>query len=228
MKQRFEAADRGQSLYFFGPVGLILGGVLVAVDTIAQPLWNGGIANAIIIAALLLMTGGLHFDGLADACDGIFSQRTPERRLEIMRDSRTGSFGVAGGVVDLLLLWSCLVDLTGPHHRQAVVLMAVTARAGMVLAVTLFPYARASGLGHDFQLHGSRWAGVINAVLAAGLGYALLGWQGAAAAIVGLASAILVGMFFMTRLPGLTGDCYGAINEVVQIATLLALIPLLP
>ena len=186
-----EARDRGRSLYFFGLIGLILGGLL-------------------------------------DTCDGIFAHRSPEQRLDIMRDSRSGAFAVAGGVLDLLLWWACSVDLTGEHHFAALLLMATTARAGQVLAVSLFPYARPSGLGKDFHAstHG-RWASLLNTVLVFGLGFGMLGRSGLIAGAAGLASAILTGMYLMTRLPGLTGDCYGAINEVAQIATLFALVPML-
>jgi adenosylcobinamide-GDP ribazoletransferase len=127
----------------------------------------------------------------------------------------------------LLLWWACSVDLTGEHHFAALLLMATTSRAGQVLAVSLFPYARSSGLGKDFRDHHGRWAGIVNVVLAFGLGYGLLGFTGLFGAAAGLTSAILAGMYLMSRLPGLTGDCYGAINEVAQVATLFALVPLL-
>lgn len=222
-----QALDRGRSLYFFGLIGLILGGLLVVIDFVTKPWWPSAITNVIMLGALLLATGGLHFDGLLDTCDGIFAHRSPEQRLEIMRDSRSGAFAVAGGVLDLLLWWACSVDLTGEHHFAALLLMATASRAGQVLAVSLFPYARSAGLGRDFSQHHGRWAGIANSVLVFGLGYALLGRSGLIAAAAGLASAILAGMYLMTRLPGLTGDCYGAINEVAQIATLFALVPLL-
>jgi adenosylcobinamide-GDP ribazoletransferase len=200
--------------------------LLVAIDAVTKP-WPSAITSVLMVAALLLVTGGLHFDGLLDTCDGVFSQPTPERRLEVMRDSRSGAFAVAAGVLDLLLWWACSVDLTGPHHGPALLLMGCTSRAGMVLGVTLFPYARPAGLGKDFREHQGRWAGIVNCLLAIGLGYGLLGLPGLFGAVAGLASAILAGMYLMTRLPGLTGDCYGALNEVAQIATLFALVPLL-
>lgn len=226
LANRDDPVDRGRGLYFFGVIGVLLGGLLVFIDWLTR-LWPSAITNVLLLVALLLATGGLHFDGLLDTCDGIFSKRTPEERLAVMRDSRSGAFGVAGGVLDLLLWWACSVDLTGQHHYAALLLMACTSRAGMVLAVTLFPYGRPSGLGKDFREHQGRWAGVVNTVLAFGLGYGLLGPAGLFGAGAGLASAILAGMYLMTRLPGLTGDCYGAINEVAQVATLFALVPLL-
>ncbi len=197
------------------------------VDFATRRWWPPSVGSILVLAALLLATGGLHFDGLLDTCDGIFSQRTPEQRLEVMRDSRSGAFAVAAGGVDLLLWWSCSSNLVGPHHFGALLLMATTSRAGMVLAVSLFPYARPLGLGKDFREHHGRWAGIVNCVLALALGYGLLGPPGLAGAAAGLTSAILTGMYLMTRLPGLTGDCYGAVNEVAQIATLFALVPLL-
>jgi len=219
--------DRGRSLHFFGLVGLMIGGLLVGLDFATRRWWPADVTNGLMLAVLLLVTGGLHFDGLMDTCDGIFSHRTKEQRLEIMRDSRSGAFGVAGAALDVLLWWTCAVDLTGEHHYAAMLVMATTSRAGMVLALALFPYARSTGLGRDFYDFGSRWSLLPNLLLAAVVGYALLGSSGLFAAAAGLASAILAGMYLMTRLPGLTGDCYGAVNEVVQIATLFTLVPLL-
>jgi len=221
------AEDRGRSVYFFGLIGLLLGGLVVALDWLTQPFWSSAITNVLMLAALLLATGGLHFDGLLDTCDGVFAHKTRDERLAIMRDSRSGAFAVAGGVLSLLLWWACSVDLTGPHHFAALLLMATTSRAGTVLAINIFPYARATGLGRDFRDHASVGSAIVNSLLAGGLGFALLGWQGLVGAAAGLASAIIVGMLLMTRLPGLTGDCYGAINEATQIVTLFALVPLL-
>ncbi|HLQ35155.1 MAG TPA: adenosylcobinamide-GDP ribazoletransferase [Chloroflexota bacterium] len=221
-----DAPDRGRSLYFFGFIGLLIGGLLVVIDFVSRP-WPSAIGSVLILAGLLLATGGLHFDGLLDTCDGVFSKSTPKARLEVMRDSHSGAFAIAAGVLDLLLWWACSVDLTGAHHYTALLLMATTSRCSMVLAVTLFPYARPAGLGKDFRDERGRWAGIVNVVLAFAVGYALLGLPGLFGAAAGLASAILTGMYLMTRLPGLTGDCYGAVNEIAQIATLFALVPLL-
>src|SRR5438552_16297115 len=110
------AEDRGRSVYFFWLVGLAIGGVLALVDLLTQPWWRTEIASVFLLAVLLLTTGGLHFDGLLDTCDGVFSHRAPEQRLEIMRDSRSGAFAVAAGVLTLLLWWACSVALPGEPH----------------------------------------------------------------------------------------------------------------
>ncbi|MGH2365885.1 MAG: adenosylcobinamide-GDP ribazoletransferase [Chloroflexota bacterium] len=219
--------DRGRALFFFAPVGLLLGGLAAAINAIAALWWPSAVGTVLVIAALLLGTGGLHFDGLLDTCDGALNGQAPERRLEIMRDSRSGAFAVAGGVVDLLLLWACIVDLTGPHQGAALLVMATTSRAAMALAVCLFPYGRPAGLGRDFKDHASALAVPLNVVLAVGLGWGLLGWQGVCGALGGLVVGLLASLYLLTRLPGLTGDSYGAINELAQIGTLLVLMPLL-
>ncbi|MDE3077594.1 MAG: adenosylcobinamide-GDP ribazoletransferase, partial [Chloroflexota bacterium] len=201
LPRAFRSDDWGRSLFFFSPVGLIVGGLLAAVDYVASRWWPSAIGAVLVIAALLIVTGGLHFDGLLDTCDGALTPRDPDRRLEIMRDSRSGAFAVAGGIVDLLLLWACIVDLTGPYQYRALLAMGTTSRAAMALAVLLFPYARPAGLGKDFKEHASRWAAPFNVLFAAGSGYLLLGWQGAAAAAAGLAVGLLAAMYLMTRLP---------------------------
>jgi len=223
----FQPRDRGRAVFFFAPVGLLVGGLAAAVNALAALWWPSAVGTVLVVVALLLSTGGLHFDGLLDTCDGALNGQPPRRRLEIMRDSRSGAFAVAGGVVDLLLLWACIVDLTGPHQEVALLVMATTSRAAMALAVCLFPYARPSGLGRDFKDHASMLAAPVNAALAVGLGWGLLGWQGACGALGGLVVGLLASLYLLTRLPGLTGDSYGAINELAQIGTLLVLVPLL-
>lgn len=89
------------SLYYFGLAGAVLGGILALVGLGTDALALGGAGNVLVISLLIILTGGLHLDGLADTADGIFSGRPREQKLEIMRDSRIGVMGV-------LALWMAL------------------------------------------------------------------------------------------------------------------------
>ena len=73
--------------------------------------------SVLLFAVLLLVTGGLHFDGLLDTCDGVFSQRTPERRLEVMRDSRSGAFAIAAGALVVMLWWAWRGTITPDYYN---------------------------------------------------------------------------------------------------------------
>ncbi|MHB1133695.1 MAG: adenosylcobinamide-GDP ribazoletransferase [Chloroflexota bacterium] len=222
----------GRSAAFFPVVGLLLGLALAGLDLLLRAVWPLYVANAGLIVAAILLTGGLHLDGLMDSCDGLFGRRDPQRRLEIMRDSRVGSFGVLGAVSALLLLFACLSEMPLPWRPFALVLAGTLSRWTMVLAIWAFPYARAEGLGRAFKddvgvvyvlcatlvamavVAGAVWLGLAPAIAAAVL---------SAAAATGLLSAA----FVMSRIPGLTGDSYGAINQLAELSVWLAFLALL-
>ena len=105
--------------------------------------------------ALVVATGGLHLDGLADTCDGLFGGSSPPERLAIMRDSRVGTFGVLGVVCILLLRWAAFLSLTSPIRRGALLLAPALGRWAMVGAVAALPYARPEGLGK--AMHRAAW-----------------------------------------------------------------------
>src|SRR6185437_14480691 len=96
------------SLAFFPIVGVGLGALLGCAGLLLDRVLPAGPVAALIVGAEIYLTGGLHFDGLMDTADGVFGGRTRERRLEIMRDSRVGSFGVCAGALALIAQYSCL------------------------------------------------------------------------------------------------------------------------
>ena len=214
-----------RSTPWFPVVGVVIGGVLAALD------WGLGLVlveparDALVVLAAVALTGALHLDGLMDTCDGAFAATTPERRLEIMRDSHVGSFGVAGAGLMLLGKYAALASLGDLSRSSALVAMALLGRWAMSLAVVAFPAGRSEGLGRLVK-DGAR---PTDLALAAGL--ALL----AALASLQLAGALLwVGVTLVTwfagralvdRLGGLTGDSYGALGELAELAAL-ALAPL--
>jgi adenosylcobinamide-GDP ribazoletransferase len=219
----------GRSAVYFPLVGLLLGLVLAGLDVLLRLLWPLAVANAGLVLAGVLLTGGLHLDGLMDSCDGLFGRRDPARRLEIMRDSRVGSFGVLGAGCALLVLYAGLGELREPWRWGALVLMATLSRWAMVLAIWGFPYARAEGLGRSFKdgisLAHVCVATLLAVVVVAGvLAVGTLPLVGAASLLVGALVALSVGGFVCTRIPGLTGDSYGAIDVIAELAVLLTLV----
>jgi adenosylcobinamide-GDP ribazoletransferase len=209
---------------YFSLVGLLLGLLLSILLLLLDPLLPHLAVAALLVVTLVLLTGGLHLDGLMDSYDGLFGGRTPERRLEIMRDSRVGSFGVLGGVCALLLKFAFFASLE--RHALLVALLVVlpSARWAMVLALHIFPSARSRGLGVTFQqtvtlqrlvLAGS--IALIIALVLAHLAGALL-WGAATL------TAIALGSWITRRIGGLTGDTYGAIAEITEVVMLLLLL----
>jgi adenosylcobinamide-GDP ribazoletransferase len=213
-----------RSLAFFPVAGLVVGGLLAGLDWGLSWALPGGVRAALVVGAMLAITRGLHLDGLMDCCDGLFGGFTPARRLAIMRDSRVGAFGVLGAIVVLLLRYSGVSALDGAWRVLGLLLPPILGRWAMVLAMVAYPYGRAEGLGLAFKRAAS-WqqvvlATIVAAILAPGLWWP---WGAALLPLSGLAT-VLVASFMLRRLPGLTGDCYGAINEVVEGVVLLVVV----
>jgi len=223
-----EPEDLAAAVPFFpvvgGLFGLVLWGAYRGLEAAGLP---DPVRGALLTVLLVLLTGGLHLDGLADTCDGL-AGTTRERRLAIMADTATGAFGVVGVACLLLVKAAALSALEAAAALPALVLAPVLGRWAMVLALFAFPYARGqSGLGYHFK-EGARWpALVVATAFAAAPALALLP-AGTAAGAVGLAGVVTLGLgrWMSARLGGLTGDVYGAVCEVVETATLIT-VPLL-
>jgi len=203
-------------------VGVLLGGTLAGGNLALGFLFPPAVAAVLILAVWVLATGALHLDGFLDTCDGLFGGQTPEARLRIMRDERAGAFAVIGGVLLLLVKYACLASLA--DRTVALVLAPTLGRWGMALAVVAVPYGRSEGLGRAMK-DNAGWLQVILASVTA-LATAVLAaeWLGMAA----LAAAVLTtgagAAFVLRRLPGLTGDVYGALCELLETVTLLVLV----
>lgn len=219
--------DFGRSIAFFPLAGLLIGGTLAIADHGFGLLWPGPIPSTLTIALALAITGALHFDGWLDFCDALVSHRTPEERLAILRDSHAGGYAVAGGIALILVRFSALLALAGAVRFEALILMAAWGRLGIAYAVYAHPYGRTEARPGRFlkeTMTGGKFAAALFTALAA----AVLLWGAAAGVLVLAAWAAAEGLarIARSRLPGLTGDVYGAINEVVEVTVLLTAVAL--
>jgi adenosylcobinamide-GDP ribazoletransferase len=222
------AEELGASQGYFPLVGLLLGAILAGVHWLLSLILPVSVVNVIIIITLLVLTGALHIDGFMDTCDALFSRKTPQERWQVMSDSRVGGFGVVGAVSLLLLLYASLRGIAGDYRLTALIIMPVLSRWVMVYAIFAFPYAKPSGLGRSFKEQASwrKLALATSLMLMATLG--LLAIQGLSLVFIGLGIVFLVwlvatgtGLFLQSRFAGLTGDSYGAINELTQVFVLI-------
>lgn len=219
LRRAFTTAEMGRAVAYFPLIGLLIGGLLLGADELFQEIWSSGIRAALLLALWVLATGALHLDGFLDSCDGLFGGRTPEKRLEIMRDEHVGAFAVVGGILLLLVKYAALASV---QDRLGAYLVApVLGRFGMALAIVTFPYARAEGLGRAMKDHAG-WRELLLATLTAGAVSWMAGRERGLVALA-LAGALtwLTARLVLFRLPGLTGDVYGAICEVVEVTVLL-------
>ena len=209
--------DLGRAVGWFPLVGLVIGALLAGLNWGLALLLPPGPRAALLLGGWLLVSGGIHFDGFLDSCDGLFGGKTPEQRLTIMRDHRVGAFAVAGGGVLLLLKFGALA---AQPDLGALILAPVLGRWVMALAVVFFPYARDQGLGRAMNEH-ARWPQALLATLITlAAAWFLKGMRGLGImAGVGLL-ALLTAWWIRTRIPGLTGDSYGALCELSEAAAL--------
>ena len=103
--------DLGRAAGWFPVIGVILGGLVAAAYHGFSLIFPPYLAAALAVAIWIGMTGGLHLDGLADCCDGLLNASSRERRLEIMKDPRLGTFGAIGLVLTIVLKIICLASL---------------------------------------------------------------------------------------------------------------------
>lgn len=223
IRRPFTPREMGRSVGFYPLVGLLIGAFLFGTNYLLGLLFPSLVRTALVLVIWVLLSGALHLDGFLDACDGLFGGFTPESRLEIMRDERVGAFGLAGGVLLLIVKFSALGALAG-QTGDALLLAPVLGRWAMACAVVVFPYGRSQGLGRDIKDQATLWDLILAAAVAFLAAWFISGITGLAAVIVAGISVWSVAAFTLKRIPGLTGDIYGAVNEIVEITCLLTLI----
>ena len=214
-------ASMGAARAWFPLAGLALGGALAGLDWVMDTAVPPLAVSAILLAALLVLTRGLHVDGFMDACDGLFGGHTREDRLRIMRDSHVGSFAVAGGAALLLLKWSLLVSVPLEVRWELLLLFPCLSRLGMLATMAAFPYARAEGMGAAFLDGRGRWQVAVGLATAGVAAWLLLGGGGLALVGGAVVVALALGWWMSRMLGGMTGDTYGAVNEAGEAAALL-------
>jgi adenosylcobinamide-GDP ribazoletransferase len=218
LPENWSAGDSGRAAVWYPLVGLVIGALTWLAWKGAIFVFSPLIASVITLAVWVILTGGLHLDGLADCCDGLFASVTPERRLEIMKDPHVGAFGVIGLILVLFLKAAALVSLTSVSSLG--MLLAASLARWCILPAGLMPLARPSGMASDFAAGFQRsligWGGIIPLTLAI-----LLGLRGILSSVAGLGAAVLILWLSKSRIGGVTGDVFGMIVEVVETVTLL-------
>jgi adenosylcobinamide-GDP ribazoletransferase len=217
LPENWTAGDSGRASVWYPFVGLVIGALAWLAwrgSMLIFPPWVAAVATLII---WIVLTGGLHLDGLADCCDGLLSSTSVERRLEIMKDPRVGAFGVTGLILVLFLKAAAIASLT-PATSLSILLAASLARF-CILPAALLPQARPSGMGADFAMGFRRsflfWGAVIPILIAV-----LLGVRGLLSFLAGLGALSLVLWLAKSRIGGVTGDVFGMIVEIVETVVL--------
>ncbi len=211
----------GTALGWFPAVGLLIGLMLLALDRVLALFLPLAPASALLVAALALLSGGLHLDGVADTADGLAVQGDRARRLGVMSEGNIGPAGVMSLALVLLVQWSAFVSLDAPLRSAAIVLAPALGRWAATPVAVLFRPARPRGIGHAFQQGVWPVAAPLSAVLIVVASVALFGPAGLVLPVVAAAAGLLIAAAAARMLDGVTGDTFGASIEVAQAASLL-------
>ena len=218
-----DAPELAAAKWAFPLAGLVIGGslagVYIAMDSIGLP---AGLASILAISAGVMMTGGLHEDGLADCADGFGGGQTKDQKLAIMKDSRVGSYGVLALILVIAARIMALAAL--PATLQSLILLislAMVSRMMMVVYLNWLPSARAEGLGHEAGKDGG-----LSVFVAAGLCVPAIMFSGdfilfGLAALCG--AAVIVGWTANRQIGGQTGDVCGTVQILSETAGWLCL-----
>lgn len=217
----------GRSMAFFPAVGLILGLLLAGADRGLAVFLPRAVTDGLLVLLLVLATGALHLDGLADTVDGLAGGRDRESALRIMKDSRVGAMGAIALVMALLLKYLALHSIPEEFKGAALVLAPSAGRWAPVVLAAFSPYVRPGGGTGAFSDHvGKREILIATATVSA----AALGLFGIRALLLlPLLALTAAGLFlyFRKKLGGVTGDVLGASVEIVEVLTLMLLLILL-
>lgn len=219
----WEMRDFGKSVVSFPLVGCIIGLFTYLVYVLLYNYIPHQLLMVLLVILEFLFTGGLHADGFMDTCDGLFSGRDRERKLEIMKDSRIGSNGVVGFVFLVLLKWQLLVSI--PHEWMLLTLISLPllSRYTMCFSITAYPYARPQGMGKAFAEFAPKYTLLYTTVMAFmpafyfGLAYGIM-------FISAIAINIILNRYIVKHLGGTTGDTYGFVTELTELLLLVVVI----
>ncbi|HVF25787.1 MAG TPA: adenosylcobinamide-GDP ribazoletransferase [Anaerolineales bacterium] len=219
IKRIFTSQEMGRAVGWFPLVGVVLGILLYGINHVAQLIFPVSVSAAITLFAWVIFTRAFHLDGFMDTCDGLFGGFSAERRLEIMKDSRMGAFGVAGGVLVLLTEYSALSAST--NLFVALMLATTLGRWSSPLVIYWFPYAREDGLGIEMKRNVG-WREVLLATSITSItAWLVYGWLGFLFMVAAATIGFLVALYAMHLLPGLTGDIYGTVTTLIEMLTLI-------
>ncbi|MDB5108385.1 MAG: cobS [Candidatus Binatus sp.] len=211
------------SFAWFPLVGLLLGLALCGIDVGLSIFVSDAVRSVLLLIALVVVTGGIHLDALADTADAFGAKGDRDRALAILHDSRIGTFGAAAIFFDLTLKVFALSSLAGQQRYAALLLAPTISRWAMVAVAEKIEYLRPSGAGEHLLAHHSRSTLLKASTAAAIVVLSVLSIHAISATALAIAIVALCRWFYRRWLGGVTGDLIGACGEIVEIAILIAM-----
>jgi adenosylcobinamide-GDP ribazoletransferase len=185
-------------------------------------LYYTGIIFAIVVE--IIVTGGLHFDGLADACDGLFSNRPGKEILEIMKDPRLGTSGALGIILVIMMKIAMLLSLNREHIIFVLIMMPAVSRMNILWSAGTSRYARKKGLGKSIIDHAGYREIAAATALTAIPGFLFLDLNIIPAIAFPALFALLFSRYASGKIGGITGDILGAVIEISEVVFLASML----
>ena len=206
--------DPPKMVPYFPLVGILLGLLVAAFDTMVVRFWTPPVVALLDIILLAVLTGAFHIDGLGDTADGLLGPRSRDKALEIMKDSRIGTMGLVAILFGLAIKWGGIASLDA-HRSIILIMIPAYARAGILFGMRYLPYGRPDGTGKPFFSEKISFKHFWGLIFPIGLSLIL----GLEAIWLNLAFAIIIGsilFFYKKRMGCITGDMLGAMTEVTE------------
>ncbi|MBL4892152.1 MAG: adenosylcobinamide-GDP ribazoletransferase [Rhizobiaceae bacterium] len=222
--EKFDAeSNLAESAHLFSVIGLLLALIPSFVWYVSANWFAPTIAAGLAIATGMLLTGGLHEDGLADCADGLGGGNTRARALKIMKDSRIGTYGAAALIFSIGIRWAALASLSPYAGIFALLITHAVSRATITLAIKYSTYVRAEGIGKSVSsgIPGEQFT--LTLAIAFIIALLLGGGYGVFAGVMGFLFAGAMLLFLEKRLNGYTGDGLGAMEQISEITILVIL-----
>ncbi|HKL01336.1 MAG TPA: adenosylcobinamide-GDP ribazoletransferase [Desulfotignum sp.] len=205
---------------FFPVTGLILGSLLVLTDLAASRLWPLPVAALADVLCLVMLTGAFHLDGLGDTADGVFSHRSRQRALEIMKDSRTGMMGLVAVVSVLAMkvagLYAVKIAFGTGQALLVLLLVPAYARASMIFGIRFLDYGRiGTGTGLDLFVSPLGPKDFVYCLIPLFLSV-FLGYNGLVLNLLFGISCVGILWFYKQKMNCITGDMLGAMTEIME------------
>ncbi|MEK7376248.1 MAG: adenosylcobinamide-GDP ribazoletransferase [Candidatus Margulisiibacteriota bacterium] len=212
--------DFGASLLYFPAVGLLIG-LLLSLTALSFSFLPVLVKSAVILILSILITGGIHLDGFADTCDGFYGNKSVEKVLEIMRDSRIGAMGVIGIVSLLLFKFSVIASLPEGFLWKILIIAPVFSRWSQSLACRTALYARREGKAKYFMEYSRKRDVFAGGIFTLALLVLLMSLKGVILFFVSLIPVVVFLYYIKKKIGGMTGDTIGAVNELAEMCVLL-------
>jgi adenosylcobinamide-GDP ribazoletransferase len=215
----FEADSLSRATKFFPLVGLVVGSGAVLLQRALISHLGRPMVALMVLVYLVLITGCLHEDGLADTADGFGGGWTRGQILVILKDSRIGSYGAAALMLSLLARYLLLASLPLEHFAAYIISAHVLCRWSSLPLSHFLPSAREQeGQGARIAKLTSLSSLIFGSIVSFAIVVFALRWSAVAPLLVAVITTALSGWFYLRKLGGVTGDCFGATNQLTEIA----------